>query len=168
MNSIFYIIGFFIIALFLVGIIVSLIKEEKKKKEYKKLINNFENFAIRNRLTIDRKEVIHKYIIGIDRLNSKLGFLDRSTMPGVFHLINLKDISTCRLIKQRSIDTGLISRIILKCIFIKKTRQPIELLFYDEIDDDISKMMQLSRKASYWGKSIHIFRETARLSAQRI
>lgn len=69
MNSTVLITGFIVIVLILIGIVVSWIKVEKKKKENKKLITSFETFAIKNKLVIDRKQVIHKNIIGIDRLN---------------------------------------------------------------------------------------------------
>jgi hypothetical protein len=167
MNSTIYITGCIVIALILIGIVAFWISGKKKKNEYKKLIRDFETFAIKKKLTIDRKQVVHKNIIGIDRLNSKLIFLDKSITPARFHLINLNDLSACHLIKQKNTSTGHISRIILKCIFKKGTHPPIELLFYDEIKNKLSKMMRLSKKASYWQKSIHIFRETARLSAQK-
>lgn len=168
MNSTVLITGFIVIIFILIGIVASWIKSEKKKKDHQELIERFKAFAIKNNLTIDRKQVIHKNIIGIDRLNSKLIFLDTSSSPAMFYLINLNDLAACHLIKQKDNSTGHISRIILKCIFIKGTPPPVELPFYDQSKDKISMMMRLSKKASFWKKSIDIFRETARLSAQKI
>jgi hypothetical protein len=42
------------------------------------------------------------------------------------------------------------------------------LLLYDEEKNAITKMIRLSKKASFWQKSIQIFSETAKLSAQKM
>lgn len=139
-------------------------KHHKKKNDYKKLLKDFEDFLIRNHLTIDKKQHLHKNMIGIDRLNLKLVFLDNSLMRPQFHVINLEDISCCRLIKQKNPATGHISAIYLKCSFKDSEIPGIEIPFYHALHDDIFKMMRLSKKASYWQKSITIFSETAKLS----
>ena len=165
MNSTVYIALSIIIALITFAIVISRINRNKKEKENKKLAAEFDYFAIKNNLAIDKKQTLNKNMIGIDRLNLKLVFLDNSNNARErFHLIELNDLSACHLIKQKNSSTGHISKILLKCIFIQKNRAPIELLFYDEMKDDIFKMMRLSKKALYWEKNINIFREIAELS----
>jgi hypothetical protein len=166
MNSTVYFGIFIIVTLILFAIVISWINGNKKKNNYKKLLKDFEDFVIRNHLTIDKKQKLHKNMIGIDRLNLKLVFLNNSSMPNRFHVIDLRDLSACRLIKQKNLSTGHISAIYLKCIFKKKENPEIEIPFYDALHDDIFKMMRLSKKASYWQKSITIFTETAKLSEQ--
>ena len=148
--------------------VISWMNKYKKEKEKKKLAEEFEDFAIKNNLAIDKKQTLNKNMIGIDRLNLKLIFLDNNNKPGEFHLIELNDLSDCHLIKQKNSSTEHISKILLKCIFTQKNKAPIELLFYDEMKDDIFKMMRLSKKALYWVKSINIFRESAMLSVGKI
>lgn len=166
MNSTVYFGIFIMVTCILFAIVISWINGNKKKRDYKKLLKKFENFIIQKHLTIDKKQKLHKNMIGIDRLNMKLIFLDNSSMPHHFHVIDLHDLSACRLIKQKNLSTGHIRTIYLKCIFKKKEIPEIEIPFYDALRDDIFKMLRLSKKASYWQKNINIFRRTAILSAQ--
>lgn len=166
MNSTSYIAASLILALILLGVIVSWYNKKKKKKDNDKLRQEFNEFAIKNHLAIDKKQILNKNIIGIDRMNFKLIFLDRSTDPQQFHLIDLRDLSDCRLIKQRNNSNGHISHIFLQCIFNDKNKSNISLPFYNEINDDLFQMLRLSKKASYWVKSINLFKESAVLLMQ--
>ena len=157
-----------IVVLVTIAFVISWVTRYNKEKEKKKLEAEFEHFAIKNNLAIDKKQTLNKNMIGIDRLNLKLIFLDKSNTPGEFHLIELNDLSACHLIKHKNSSTGHINRILLRCIFTQKNRESIELPFYDEMKDDIFKMMRLSKKALYWVKSINIFRESARLSVRKM
>ncbi|HET7116450.1 MAG TPA: hypothetical protein VFI29_08170 [Hanamia sp.] len=164
MNSTEYIALIIIVALVTFVFVISGINRIKKKNKKRQLTAEFDHFAIKNNLAIDKKQTLNNNIIGIDRLNMKVIFLNNSDTKGEFHLIELNDLAACQLIKQKNSSTGHISKIFLKCIFLQKSRAPIELPFYDEMKDDIYKMMRLSKKALYWVKSINIFRESARLS----
>ena len=168
MNSSVNIAVLMIAVLVTIAFVISWVNRYKKEKEKKKLAEEFEHFAIKNNLAIDKKQTLNKNMIGIDRLNLKLIFLDNNNTPGEFHLIELNEVSACHLIKHKNSSTGHISRILLKCIFIQKNRESIELPFYDEMKDDIFKMMRLSKKALYWAKSINIFKESARLSMTKM
>lgn len=168
MNSTVYIALPIIAALVAFAIVISWVNRNKKNKEDKILNAEFEHFTIKNNLAIDKKQKLNKKIIGIDRLNLKVIFLDNTATKGEFHLIDLKALSACHLIKQKNSSTGHISKILLRCIFLQKNKAPVELLFYDEMKDDIFKMMRLSKKALYWVKSINIFRETAKLSMRKM
>lgn len=166
MNSTAYIAASLIITLILIGVIVSWYNKKKKKKEKDRLMQEFDEFAIQNNLAIDKKQTLNKNMIGIDRMNFKLVFLDRSTGPKQFHLIDLQDLSDCHLIKQKNNLNGHISHIFLKCIFNDQDESDISLPFYNEINDDLFQMLRLSKKASYWVKSINIFKESAVLLMQ--
>lgn len=166
MNSTAYIAASLIITLILIGVILSWYNKKKKRKERDMLTKEFNEFAIRNNLAIDKKQTLNKNMIGIDRMNFKLIFLDRSTDPQEFHLIDLQELSDCRLIKQKNHSNGHISHIFLQCIFNDKNKNDISLPFYNEINDDLFQMLRLSKKASYWVKSINLFRESAVLLMQ--
>lgn len=165
MNSIEYTAFLIVAALILFGLILSLYNRARRKREKKNLWNEFDDFVIKNNLAIDKKQSLNKNVIGIDRLNHKLIFLDKSDGISKFHVINLSDLSDCRLIKQKNTYNGHISNIFLQCIFKQKGVADILLPFYNEITDDLFKLMRLSRKAYYWQKSINIFSQAAVLAA---
>jgi hypothetical protein len=167
MSSIEYTALFIVLALFLFGFILSLRNKAKRKKEKKNLWNEFDDFAIKNKLAIDKKQTLHKNVIGLDRLNHKLIFLDKSGGVSNYHIINLTDLSSCRLIKRKNKANGHISNIFLQCVFKEKDIADVLLPFYNEMNDDLYKLMRLSRKAYYWQKSINIFRHAAVLSTVR-
>lgn len=168
MNATVYIAVFILVSLIVFGIAISLINQNKKKTAHKKLLKQFENFVIKNHLSIDKKQELRQSMIGIDRLNLRFVFLDNRTTPASFHVIKLKDISTCRLIKQKNLPTGHISHISLKFTFKQKSLPDINISFYDALHDDIFKMMRLSKEASYWEKRVNIFRQTAVLAEQNV
>lgn len=157
-------IAFVFIVLLAIGI--SWFNSYKKKKEKKKQMQKFNDFVINNNLTIDNKQRFNKNIIGIDRLNYVVVFLNNRTRK--FLLIRLKDVKDCRLIKERNRTSGHINRIFLQCIFKQKTKQDIIIPFYNEMNDDVFMMMQLSKSAAYWTKRINIFRETALLKERHL
>lgn len=153
---------FFIILLILCTVGVSWYKHRKKKVNQRKLLKQFENYVIKHNLTIDKKQSLHRNIIGIDRLNKKLVFLDNRSVPAIFTVINLEDLCDCDLIKEKNLSDH-ISRISLRCI-CKNGLTVLEIPFYDASYDHIFKMIRLYKKARYWQKTINIFRETAILS----
>lgn len=163
-----YIAVFIVAFLFLIGITISWFNQKKKKTERKKLLKEFENFAIKNHLSIDKKQELHQSIIGIDRLNLKFVFFDNCSTPASFYVMKLEDISTCRLIKQKNLSNGYINHISLNFTFKQKKSPDINIPFYDALYDDIFKIMRLSKEASYWEKRVNIFRETAVLSEQNV
>jgi len=167
MNASVYIAIFILVFLILFGLTLSWFNQHKKKKEHEKLLKQFENYVIKHQLTIDKKQQLHQNIIGIDRLNLKLVFLDNRSVPAIFTVISLEELSGCRLIKQKNLSNGHIGKISLHCI-LNNGLPDVNIPVYDALEDDIFKMMRLSKKASYWQKTINIFRETAILSAQNI
>jgi hypothetical protein len=163
----FYIAVFIILALVIIGAFAAWIKVSKRKKEKSKLIKRFEDFSIKNNLAIDKKQIVRKNIIGIDRLNFKLVFLDNGELRWQFHLIDMENILYCKLIKERINPSTHIRKISLQCMFEKETISGINFVFYDETKDDLFKMMGAYKRASYWKKCIDIFTESAKLSVKR-
>lgn len=98
-------------------------------------------------------------MIGIDRQNMKLLFIDNTKSPHQNHLVNLNDLSACRLIKKRNKRNGYIGNISLQLVFRQKNKPEIIFPVYNESSDNLSKLMRLSKKASYWEKTINLFRE---------
>lgn len=161
MNSSGYIILYVIINLTLLAFLISWFINYKKKKERYKLIKEFDDFVLNNKIKIDKSQTLNKNMVGLDRGNMKLVFLNRSSHPRQIQLIHLPKLSSCRLLKRKNSTTGHISNISLQCSFKEKDKEAILLPFYNEANDTLHKMMRLSKKASYWEKSINLFREGA-------
>ncbi len=158
--SVYIAIGF-IAFIVLAAICISWFNSYKKKKEKQKQLKKFNDFVIKNSLTIDSKQRFNKNIIGIDRLNYVVVFLNQKTKK--FLLIRLRELANCRLIKERDVTSGHVNHIFLKCIFKEKSKADVHLPFYNELNDDVYMMIRLSKRADYWAKRINIFRETASL-----
>ena len=161
MNSTSYIALFILVAVGLVAGVFSWISWYKKKERDKKLLQEFDDFVIKNNLTIDKKQTLNKNMIGLDRLNMKLVFMENTSVPQKIHLVNLTDLSDCHLVKEKDRSNEHIGKIFLRCIAREKNQPEIILPVYDEFNDNIYKMMRLSKKAAYWKKTINIFREVA-------
>lgn len=166
MNSTYHLGLYVLIAVIVLVLIVSWITYYKRKEREKKLFKSFDDVVDENKLTIDKKQTLNKNIIGLDRLNSKVVFINNSTVPKETHLINLPDLAACNLKKERNGKNGNISGIYLHCIY-KENRQPeIKLPVYNASSDDIFKMMRLSKKGAYWEKTINLFRELPPVSVK--
>jgi hypothetical protein len=161
MNSNGYIILYVIVNLILLAFLISWFINYKKKKERNRLIKEFDDFVLNNKIKIDKKQTLNKNMVGLDRENRKLVFLDRSNNSPQIQLINLPKLLSCHLLKRKNPSTGHISNISLQCTFKEKDKEDILLPFYNEANDKLYKMMRLSKKASYWEKSINLFREGA-------
>lgn len=163
MDSTVYIALFIIIIFVVFGLALSWRNRYKRMKENRKLLEAFDAFVISHNLAIDKKQTLNKNMIGIDRLHLKLVFLENSKGTNQFHLIDLQEISVCQLISQKNTSNGHIRNISLQCTFKQKDKPALILPFYDEMKDNLFKMMRLSKKAAYWEKSINIFKESAEL-----
>lgn len=152
--------------LLLLAIGLSWMNHLRKKKQNKKLLREFDDFIIQNDLTIDNRQRFNKNIIGIDRLNYTVVFLNNKSKK--IHLIRLKDICECRLVKERSEPGGHINRIFLKCNFKQKEKAEVIFPFYNEQSDDVFAMISYSKKAAIWAKRINIFRESVMLKEMQL
>jgi hypothetical protein len=154
----------FIPLIIVIGIVafmalVSWIFQYRKKEKNKKLLRSFDELVGQHRLLIDKRQTLNKNIIGIDRENLKLLFIDNTKPQAKNHLVALNDLASCRLVKNRNKQNGYISSIALHFTFKQKNKPAIILPVYNELKDDLYKMMRLSKKATYWEKTINLFRE---------
>lgn len=154
----------FIAVLLLLVLSILLIRQAIQKKQYKNLLQKFDNFIIENDLTIDNKQRFNKNIIGIDRLNYVVVFFNDSIKK--IHSVRLKDLGECNVITEKSGSGGYINQIFLKCNFKQKERGAIIFPFYNAHYDDLFTLMTISKRANTWAKRINIFREAAILKNQ--
>ena len=150
----------FIIAdiIFLTFLVVWLIKYQNKKIR-SRTMKEFEDFVAANNLIIETKQTLNKNIIGLDRENMKLIFLDRKNKIKPVRSIDLEEIHSCKTIKSRKTDNSHIKSISLEIIYRNPEKERVVLPFYHENNDKFYKMMRLAKKAYYWEKRINLFRE---------
>ena len=74
MNITAYLILFIIVGIILLASLIIFLSNYRKRKEKERLENEFDNFALENKLSIDKKQTLNKNMIGIDRENMKLIF----------------------------------------------------------------------------------------------
>lgn len=165
MNT-FYLGLFVVIAVIVLIIVISWVSSYKKKEKNKKLFTAFDDFVIDNKLTIDKKQTLNRNIIGLDRLNSKLVFIENGLSKQKVHLIHLPDLAACNLKKEKNTGNGNISEIYLHCLFKENRHPEVKLPIYNSATDDLYKMMRLAKKGSYWEKTINIFREVPPVSLE--
>ena len=155
-------IGFilFIIAdiILLIFLIVWLIRYQNKK-ERSRTMKEFDDFVIENNLKIETKQTLNKNIIGLDRENMILVFLDRKNQIKPVRTIDLKEIHSCKTIKTRKTDNSHIKSISLEIIYRNPDKESVVLPFYHENNDKFYKMMRLAKKAYHWEKRINLFRK---------
>lgn len=150
----------FIIAdiIFLTFLVVWLVKYQNKKIR-SRTMKEFEDFVAANNLIIETKQTLNKNIIGLDRENMKLVFLDRKNKIKPVRSIDLEEIQSCKTIKSRKTDNSHIKSISLEITYRKPEKESVVLPFYHENNDKFYKMMRLAKKAYYWEKRINLFRE---------
>jgi hypothetical protein len=156
MNSfipLFATIGLVLLILLLGGLINYL-----KKVREQKLIKEFDELSKKNALSIDKQQTLNKNMIGIDRVNQKLLFLDRNKLPQQSYIIDLSEVEECELVRIKNPSSGLINNISLR--FKYKTGKADTLLpFFVEGVNKQFKTMRLSKKAMYWVKSVNLFKD---------
>jgi phage anti-repressor protein len=159
MNAIEIIALSLIIGFLLIAFSISLVRRKARKKQHKKLLQEFDDFIIEQDLTIDNKQRFNKNIIGIDRLNYVVVFFNDNTKK--IHSVRLKDIAECSIIKEENEPGGHIQQIFLKCNYKQKELGSIIFPFYNAHKDDLFMLMTISKRANTWAKRINIFREAA-------
>ncbi len=96
-------------------------------------------------------------MIGIDRRKLKVLFLNRNDGIEEVNVLDLRNVVECSVQNEINPANGFIKNINLRCIM----RNPgeIELFpFYKENLDPLNKKMRLSKKASYWEKTINLYK----------
>lgn len=153
-----------IIGILMFMALISWIFQYRKKEKNKKLLREFDELVKQHNLVIDKRQTLNRNIIGIDRENLQLIFIDNTKQQPENHLVALNDLASCRLVRKRNKGNGYIASIALHFTFKQKNKPAIILPVYNELKDDLYKMMRLSKKATYWEKTINLFREPNRIA----
>lgn len=158
MNTVGFILFILADIIFLALVIFWLIKYQNKKIR-SRTMKEFDNYVAEHRLKIETKQTLNKNVIGLDRENMKIIFLDRRNRIKPVRTIDLHEILSCKTIKARKHDNSHIKSISLEIIYRNPEKEPVLLPFYHENYDKFYKMMRLAKKAYYWEKRINLFRE---------
>lgn len=150
----------FIIAdiVFLILVATWLVRYQNKKIR-SRTMKQFDDYVTDHNLAIETKQTLNKNIIGLDRENMKIIFLDRKNRTNPVMTIDLDEILSCETIKERKTDNSHIKSISLEIIYRNPGKDRIVLPFYHENNDKFYKMMRLAKKAYHWEKRINLFKE---------
>lgn len=144
--------------LLLAIILLAMASNRDKKITKRRMMKAFYLFVKEHLLTLYKEQTLHRNMIGIDRKNARLIFLHTTPAGPEFSLIDLQELESCRVIREQNA-SGQISTISLQCIFKDQRKPPVLLPFYNEKKDPLYKKIRLSNKASYWEKTINLFRD---------
>lgn len=144
--------------IFLILVVLWLVRYQNKKVR-SRTMKQFDDYVAAHNLTIDTKQTLNKNIIGLDRENMKIIFLDRRNKIQPLMAIDLDEINACKIIKSRKSDKSHIKSISLEITFRNPGKERIVLPFYNENQDKFYKMMRLAKKAYFWEKRINLFKE---------
>lgn len=158
MNNTGFILFVIVDILFLILVVVWLVRYQNKKIR-SRTMKQFDDYVAAHNLAIDTKQTLNKNIIGLDRENMKIIFLDRKNRMKPIMNIDLDEVLSCKTITSRKTDTSHIKSISLEITYRNLQKERIILPFYQENNDKFYKMMRLAKKAYYWEKRINLFRE---------
>lgn len=155
-TNLFFIILIGVAAVLLIAILFAYRKKMLERNAQKE----FDQFILKNNLTVEKEQTLNRNRIAIDRENGKVIFVDKTKTPTANLLINLEDIVDCKMVQQHHPKDGHISSISLR-FDLKTANEPVVLCIYKEHRDPMYKMMRLTKKAFYWEKTINLYREMA-------
>jgi len=157
MSSIVFVGGLILLLAIIIGALVSINNNQRKKKTLE-LASRFNELGEKNYLSFTHKEVIENFIIGLDQLRMKLFALRKAGDRYDFQVIDLKEIRSCSKKKiYKSINMGTvkkenyenyIDKIVLQFDFLDN-RDPVQIAFY-ESNGSLSDIPELERKVTNW------------------
>ncbi len=154
----FYLLIFIFLAILVVIISATwLFLNNRKARRRNILKDKFYNLSERNDLYLNKSQTLNGNMIGIDRRKLKILFLNSNDCAEEVNVVDLRNVVECSVQNEINPANGFIKNINLRCTMRKPGE--IELLnFYKENLDPLDKKMRLSKKASYWEKTINLYK----------
>lgn len=143
-----------IIAVFFLVFIIPfwlLIRAHKAKE--KKFMNHFIEVGRKHQLQFTEQEIWHEKAIGIDTSHKKVVFLDKKSPQLGEVIIDLNQMSGCKLFRQGEVKQGLPTRdakIELQFTSKQSDTAAPSLLFFDMNVDDPMQMNAVQERAKTW------------------
>jgi hypothetical protein len=155
-----------IIAAIIIGIIAFIIiiltafHNKQKKKKTSAIVAHFNNTGMENNFSFSCQEILKNCIIGLDGLQRKLLILEfnENEKHKHIHIVDLNKVKHCGLQKIfstiASSDKGKASEVYLEKIQLKfeytNSNLPVEVIFYDHINNHIYEISEMEHKAKDW------------------
>jgi hypothetical protein len=135
-------------------LLIYFLSRAQLRNSRKKLFEIFANVAAEHKLTFNTKQIFKNRLIAIDRFNLFLLFVDRNSGNDSIHLIDLRQMVFCHIVKQRDQAGKHLSRILIECIL--KSQETFHLTFFDERFDKADAQLALAKNAERWRKKIRM------------
>lgn len=129
------------------------------KKDTLKLVVAFDKLAAKHALSPVMQELHHKRIIGIDKINRKLLFIDNTRSEEQAIVLDIPALKLASIIKETNSAGRLTGAIKIVCQFKDPVSPPVQLNFFDEFYDDSSLLELAEKKALRWNQTINIYRQ---------
>jgi len=149
-------------------LILRWINRSELKKEEKLLLQEFDKLRKDNQLTIGLIEKLGKRVIGLDKLNQKVLFLDKTKEATQVHLFDLRRLSFCEIVKTIARPERHFGTLAIQCSFKDPNHPPIHLTIFDIHFDNMDDFSIIEKKAHCLKHRISIYKddETKRFGSE--
>ena len=140
-------------------LLLVLFYNEQKRKTMNQISLRFSRTGSENNLSFSSQEILKDCVFGLDGLNRKILLIRRSNEQYTTTVINLDEIRACSVkklfgpinvgdLKNKKLEQHL-QKIVLHFEF-KDSKLPIDVPFFDHIENSIYQLSEMDRKARYW------------------
>jgi|SRR6185437_765274 hypothetical protein len=129
------------------------------KKEEKLMLQEFDELRKDNHLTIEVIEKLGKRIIGLDKLNQKVLFLDKTKEATQIHLFDLRRLSFCEIVKTVARPERHIGTLAIQCSFKDPNHPSVYLTIFDIHFDNMADLSILEKRAECWKQNISTYKD---------
>ena len=155
-----------LVAAILVGTVIAIcllfitITNKQKAKKLNQLLNQFSKLGSSHNLAFSSQEVLNSSIIGLDGIKRKLMVLtqiDKHLFED--YVVNLDEVKNCTVNKIYShVNYGNFKKVILEKHLERialrfeftNLKDPVEIAFYNHIDNNVYQIEEMEQKADYW------------------
>jgi hypothetical protein len=155
-----------LVAAILVGAVVAIclllisISNKQKFRKMNTLLNHFSQLGTLYGLSFSSQEVLNNNIIGLDGINRKLLFVTQKDDASFDdYVVSLSEVKNCTVkkhygniapgeLKNKKLGTFL-ERVTLH-VELQNGKDPVEISFYNHIDNNIYQLADIEKKAERW------------------
>jgi hypothetical protein len=159
MSSTLFIACLLILLVIIFILLLKWVHSRENRRDQLQLLHEFDQHCKDNELAINRTDTFGKRMIGIDKVDSKVLFIDKSRGVKELHLFHLRRVSSCEIIRTKAPADNYAVKIGLQCIFKDPDHPAILLGLFDIRCDDASGFADAETKARYWKQEINIYKD---------
>jgi hypothetical protein len=150
-----YIFGFIILTIPALYGFKIMIREKVKRKKKLLLKLEYDRLVRQEKLSIESMEQFNGKLVGLDRKNKKLLFIDHAGPNKHHQCIQLLEIASCRVLQVEDQFQKGISKIYLE-LKHKRNNGISRFCFYDDSRDLLTDLSTLAGKATFWKNKIDV------------